>query len=113
MDDRLLQFKPLHTPNIFKGTGCNDCGMTSIAEQQHNLPNYKWRQITFAMPDKLCPLFANNWSLLNPLFSRAANTLLRWAKKLSIEIGLFVALHTYGRQLNQHPHIHDPWRVMP
>ncbi|ECH8735079.1 IS91 family transposase, partial [Salmonella enterica subsp. enterica] len=42
----------------------------------------------------------------NPLFSCAANPLLRWAKKLSIEIGLFVALHTYGRQLNQHPHIH-------
>lgn len=58
------------------------------------------------MPDKLWPLFANNWPLLNPLFSCAANLLLRWAKKLSIEIGLFVALHTYGQQLNQHPHIH-------
>lgn len=23
-----------------------------------------------------------------------------------MEIGLFMALHTYGRQLNQHPHIH-------
>jgi hypothetical protein len=36
----------------------------------------------------------------------AANTRLKWAKKRGIEIGLFVALHTYGRQLNQHPHIH-------
>ncbi|WWK02126.1 transposase [Erwinia aphidicola] len=43
---------------------------------------------------------------LNKLFACAANTLLKWAKKLNIEIGLFVALHTYGRQLNQHPHIH-------
>lgn len=25
---------------------------------------------------------------------------------MGIEIGLFVALRTYGRQLNQHPHIH-------
>lgn len=25
---------------------------------------------------------------------------------MDVEIGLFVALHTYGRQLNQHPHIH-------
>ncbi|WP_216598469.1 hypothetical protein, partial [Morganella sp. EGD-HP17] len=28
--------------------------------------------------------------------------LLKWAEKIGIEIGLFVALHTYGRQLNQH-----------
>ncbi|TBL65532.1 transposase, partial [Hafnia paralvei] len=26
--------------------------------------------------------------------------------KIGVEIGLFVALHTYGRQLNRHPHIH-------
>ena len=25
---------------------------------------------------------------------------------MGIEIGLFIALHTYGRQLNQHPYIH-------
>lgn len=93
-----------------KGKSCSACGMKAteqwIAEQQHILPDCEWQHITFAMPDKLWPLFANNWPLLNPLFSCAANTLLRWAKKLSIEIGLFVALHTYGRQLNQHPHIH-------
>lgn len=58
------------------------------------------------MPDKLWAIFANNWPLLNQLFACAANTLLKWAKKLGIEIGLFVALHTYGRQLNSHPHIH-------
>uniref|UniRef100_UPI002B1CBCC2 transposase n=1 Tax=Klebsiella variicola TaxID=244366 RepID=UPI002B1CBCC2 len=23
-----------------------------------------------------------------------------------MEVGIFCALHTYGRQLNQHPHIH-------
>ena len=27
-------------------------------------------------------------------------------QKLGVEPGLFVALHTYGRQLNRHPHIH-------
>lgn len=58
------------------------------------------------MPDKLWPAFASNWPLLNHLFSCAARTLLKWAKKLGVEPGLFVALHTYGRQLNRHPHIH-------
>lgn len=58
------------------------------------------------MPGKLWTAFANNWPLLNKLFTWAANIQLKWAKKLGIEIGLFVALHTYSRQLNQHPHIH-------
>ena len=93
-----------------KGKGCSACGMKAteqwIAEQQHILPDCEWQHITFTMPDKLWPLFANNWPLLNQLFSCAANTLLKWAKKLGVEIGLFVALHTYGRQLNRHPHIH-------
>ncbi|RAP70109.1 transposase [Candidatus Erwinia dacicola] len=32
--------------------------------------------------------------------------MLRHARKLGIEVGIFCALHTYGGQLNQHPHIH-------
>nr|WP_260617082.1 transposase [Klebsiella oxytoca] len=32
--------------------------------------------------------------------------MLRWACKQGLEVGIFCALHTYGRQLNQHPHIH-------
>jgi hypothetical protein len=93
-----------------KSKGCSACGMKAteqwIAEQQHILPDGEWQHITFTMPDKLWPAFANNWPLLNKLFACAANTLLKWAKKLNIEIGLFMALHTYGRQFNQHTHIH-------
>ena len=50
-----------------------------IAEQQHILPDCEWQHITFTMPDKLWPAFANNWPLLNKLFACAANTLLKWA----------------------------------
>ncbi|MFS1539918.1 MAG: transposase [Candidatus Phlomobacter fragariae] len=32
--------------------------------------------------------------------------MLCFARKMAIEIGVFYALHTYGRQLNQHPYIH-------
>ncbi|WGM08449.1 transposase (plasmid) [Arsenophonus nasoniae] len=32
--------------------------------------------------------------------------MLQLARKQGIEIGIFCALHTYGRQLNQHPHVH-------
>ena len=77
-----------------------------IAEQQHILPDCERQHITFTMPDKLWLAFNLNWPLLNQLFACAANTLLKWAEKMGIEIRLFVALQTYGRQLNQHPHIH-------
>lgn len=32
--------------------------------------------------------------------------MLQLARKQGIEIGIFCALHTYGRQLNQHPHVY-------
>ena len=32
--------------------------------------------------------------------------MLRWARQQDIEVGIFCALHTCGRRLNQHPHIH-------
>nr|WP_245166553.1 transposase [Candidatus Erwinia dacicola] len=47
------------------------------------------QHITFTMPHLLWPFFSNNWPLLNNLFRCAT-----------------CALHTYGRQLNQPPHIH-------
>ncbi|WGM18154.1 transposase (plasmid) [Arsenophonus nasoniae] len=50
--------------------------------------------------------FNNNWPLLNALFRAATRAMLQLARKQGIEIGIFCALHTYGRQLNQHPHVH-------
>jgi hypothetical protein len=58
------------------------------------------------MPHVLWPFFNNNWPQLNDLFRAATRAMLRWARKQGIEVGIFFALHTYGRQLNQHPHIH-------
>lgn len=50
------------------------------------------------MPHLLWPFFNNNWPLLNALFRAAIRAMLRRAGNR--------ALHTYGRQLNQHPHVH-------
>lgn len=65
-----------------------------------------WQHITFTMPHVLWPFFNNNWPRLNDLFRSANRSMLRFARKMGIEIGIFCALHTYGRQLGQHPHIH-------
>ncbi|CAK9887167.1 MAG: hypothetical protein XXXJIFNMEKO3_LKCDNKCA_00115 (plasmid) [Candidatus Erwinia impunctatus] len=77
-----------------------------IAEQQHVLPDCEWQHITFTMPHLLWPFFNDNWPLLNDLFRCATRAILKWARRQGIEVGIFCALHTYGRQLNQHPHIH-------
>ncbi|MCE7489050.1 transposase [Klebsiella sp. JB_Kp008] len=73
-----------------------------VAQQSHILPDCDWQHITFTLPHLLCPFFNNNWPLLNALF----RAMLRRARKQGVEVGIFCALHTYGRQLNQHPHIH-------
>ncbi|WP_419236882.1 IS91 family transposase [Serratia fonticola] len=93
-----------------KSKACSSCGLKAteqwIAEQQHILPGCDWQHITFTMPHLLWPFFNNNWPLLNELFRCATRAMLRWARQQGIEVGIFCALHTYGRQLNQHPHIH-------
>ncbi|BBJ69775.1 hypothetical protein ECC18A13_p10170 (plasmid) [Enterobacter sp. 18A13] len=77
-----------------------------MAQQSHILPDCDWQHITFTMPHLLWPFFNNNWPLLNQLFQAATRAMLRWARKQGVEVGIFCALHTCGRQLNQHPHIH-------
>ncbi|UIA89864.1 IS91 family transposase [Erwinia tracheiphila] len=93
-----------------KSKGCSSCGHKAteqwITEQQQILPDCDWQHITFTMPHLLWPFFNNNWPLLNALFRAATRAMLRWARKQGVEVGIFCALHTYGRQLNQHPHIH-------
>nr|WP_321159960.1 transposase [Citrobacter koseri] len=77
-----------------------------MSQQSNILPDCDWQHITFTIPHLLWPFFNNNWPLLNALFSAATRAMLRCARKQCVEVGIFCALHTYGRQLNQHPHIH-------
>lgn len=56
---------------------------------------------TFTIPHLLWPFFNDNWPLLNDLFRCATRAMLKRARRQGIEVGIFCALHTYGRQLNQ------------
>ncbi|HHP0489112.1 TPA: IS91 family transposase [Vibrio harveyi] len=93
-----------------KTKACSSCGTKSteqwISTQLDVMPDCEHQHITFTMPSELWPIFEANPTLLNDLFSLAADTLLKWAKKHGLEVGIFGALHTYGRGLNWHPHIH-------
>ncbi|EKP2170939.1 transposase [Salmonella enterica] len=89
---------------------CSCCGFKAmeqwVSQQSHILADCDWQHITFTMSHLLWPFFNNNWSLLNALFRAATLSMLRWARKQGVDVGILCALHTYGRQLNQHPHFH-------
>ena len=93
-----------------KSRFCNSCGQKAtekwIAHQGEILPDCEYRHLTFTMPDVFWEVFKLNRSLLNPLFAIAAQSLLHFAKQKNLTIGMFAALHTYGRQLNFNTHIH-------
>jgi hypothetical protein len=58
------------------------------------------------MPCELWDFFWYNRWLLNLVFSIAAKCLLNFAKKKGILIGIFTAIHTFGRDLKRNVHFH-------
>ncbi|PCD85235.1 IS91 family transposase, partial [Vibrio mediterranei] len=89
---------------------CARCGKKStdnwIMQQIERLPDCEWSHKTFTMPCEFWGLFhANRW-LLDKLCTLAVDNLLYAAEKRGLDIGIFCAIHTFGRQLTWHPHIH-------
>ena len=66
--------------------------------------------VVFTLPHFLNSLlFANQRATYRLLFQCASRTLMDFAadpKFLGAEAGFFMVLHTWGRQLNYHPHVH-------
>ncbi|MBT2375378.1 IS91 family transposase [Pseudomonas fluorescens] len=89
---------------------CPSCGKKAtdqwIAIQNNRLPDCAWYHLVFTLPDTLWPLFFYNRGLLDALCRLAADNLLHAAQRRGLYIGLFGAIHTYGRRLNWHPHVH-------
>lgn len=77
-----------------------------IAAQNELLPTCEFQHITFTIQKALWPFFLANRHLLIHLSRLAAEVLLKTAKKKKIKIGIFTALHTFGQNLQWHPHIH-------
>ena len=96
--------------NSCKSKLCHSCGQKAterwIATQGEILPDCLWRHITFTMPDVFWPLFEANRELLGALFTISSNNLLAHGEAKKVTIGIFNALHTYGRQLTFNSHIH-------
>jgi hypothetical protein len=99
-----------HVPFTCKCKACSSCGKKAaevwIQKQNQILPNTSWQHITFTMPCELWGFFWHNRQLLNLVGSIAANCVMTLAKKKKIIVGVFIAIHTFGRTLSRNVHIH-------
>ena len=93
-----------------KSRFCASCGKkaTDIWMQNayNRLPKTRWQHITFTMPDLLWDIFWHNRHLINKVAPIAANIIKTQAKKQRFIPGIYLAIHTFGRDLKRNLHIH-------
>jgi hypothetical protein len=93
---------------------CPACGGSKRAawleRRRAELLEVPYFHVVFTLPHQLSALVLGNPRLLYPLLMRtAAQTLLDVAadpKHLGARLGVLAVLHTWGQQLEHHPHVH-------
>jgi len=93
---------------------CPRCGGSRTAEwterQTEQLLPVPYFLVTFTVPEQLRPVFLAQPALLHDLlFTQAAAALQLVARRprlLGAVLGMIGVLHTWGRQLQYHPHLH-------
>ncbi|NQU32094.1 MAG: IS91 family transposase [Bacteroidetes bacterium] len=102
--------KGIKVPHTCKSRFCSTCGKKAtdnwIEKNFNILPDTKWQHIIFTMPDKLWIFFWHNRYLINLIPPIAANIIKEHAKEKGIKPGIFLAIHTFGRDLKRNIHIH-------
>ena len=93
-----------------KSKACSSCGKKStelwINKQYEVLPDTQYIHITFTMPSQLWEFFWSNRWLLNKIHALAAKCIQKIAKELGVMTGIFIAMHTFGRNLKRNVHLH-------
>jgi hypothetical protein len=93
---------------------CPTCQATAAArwleKQAADLLPTPYFHVVFTLPDALDPIaLANPWVVYDLLLRSAAETLLEVAadpKHLGAQTGVLAVLHTWGQNLQFHPHVH-------
>ncbi len=97
-------------PFTCKNRLCSSCGKKAAAiwiqKQTRHFPEVPYQHITFTMPCEYWDLFWCNRTLLNLIGALAADCVKTVAKNLGVTPGIFLAIHTFGRDLKRHVHIH-------
>lgn len=79
-----------------------------VAHQRQSLLPVRYFHVVFTLPQELHALArAHAETILETLFNAAAETLLTFGReRFGGELGLSALLHTWGQQMNFHPHLH-------
>jgi len=79
-----------------------------LAQQTRSLLPLTYYHCILTLPEELNPLVLLNPARLYPLlFEAAAQSLLQFGRnRLQGDLGISAVLHTWGQQLNFHPHLH-------
>lgn len=97
-------------PLTCKSRFCSSCGKKStdqwIRKNMSALPDTTWQHITFTMPAEFWDLFWLNRHLFKHPSKIAANIILNTAKNKNVLVGIYAAIHTFGRDLKRNVHIH-------
>ena len=93
-----------------KSRFCSSCGKKAtdkwVQEKFDMLPNTPWQHITFTMPSILWNLFWVNRHLIGLAPKLAADIILKEARLKNALPGIFLAIHTFGRDLKRNMHFH-------
>lgn len=98
-------------PHSCKSRFCNTCGKIHTDKWLQSchklLPNTDYHHLTFTVPKLMRWLFFCERSLFDCLFKAASIVLLdHFKRERKVTPGITMVLHTFGRDLKQHPHVH-------
>lgn len=98
-------------PHSCKSKLCSSCGKKAsdqwIQTNLTELPQTTWQHITFTLPQEFRNFFwCNRTILFNAIFPIPAQIITNYAKDKGVIPGIFVALHTFGRDLKKNVHFH-------
>lgn len=88
-----------------KSRFCSSCGKKAtdiwIAKNNDKLPDTLWQHITFTLPDEYWNLFWLNRDLMSIVATIAAKIIKEIAASRNIDLAIFLAIHTFGRDLKK------------
>lgn len=103
-----LHFK--NVPQSCNSRFCPTCGKRAtdqwVNKQREILPKCEWQHITFTIPKQYWLYFHKHRSLLNLYAKQATDLIQKLAQRRGVKVGIFIAIHTFGRDLQWHPHVH-------
>lgn len=107
---------PLHPdcytviPHSCKTRFCNACGKIAtdnwLAKACADFPNVPYIHVTFTVPSELRELLLSQPETRKILFEVASQIILDWSKERGWLPAITAVLHTFGRDLKFHPHLH-------